>query len=99
LIARSTVYLSKKIVGDLSSVIGVDQTKGIKTPTLSVAGAVGGILGQVVLHQGQGVLHLTAVDHAQAGGGRELGPRAFEIALPNKSLGSNFHLERCGIVA
>jgi hypothetical protein len=55
--------------------IGMDETKGIEAAALGVARAVSGILGKVVLHQGQGILHLASVDHAQAGGGRKLRPR------------------------
>ena len=68
------IYLSKQVVSDLSAVIGVDETESIETASFSVTGTVGGVLGQVVLHQREGVLHLAAVDHAQAGGGRELRP-------------------------
>ena len=66
--------MAQKVVCDISTMIGVYQTESVETAAFSVARTVGRVLGQVVLHQGQRVLDVTAVNHAQAGGGRELRP-------------------------
>ena len=61
--------------------VGVNETESIEAAALSIAGTVGRIFGQVVLHQRERVLHLASVDHAQAGGGRELRPGGRKVNL------------------
>ena len=43
-------YLTQKVISDISTMVGVDKTEGVETTTFSVAGTVGRVLGQVVLH-------------------------------------------------
>ena len=67
-------YLTQKVISDISTMVGVDKTEGVETTTFSVAGTVGRVLGQVVLHKSQRVLHVSAVNDTQASSGRELRP-------------------------
>jgi len=59
---------------DVTAVVGMNQSKCVKTATLGIARTVGRVLGQVVLHQGKRILDVAAMNNTQAGGGRELGP-------------------------
>ena len=49
--------LTEEIFRDLAAMVGVDETQGVESAPLGVAGAgAGRILGQVGLHQGQRLL-------------------------------------------
>jgi hypothetical protein len=69
------MYLSKKIVGNFTAMVSVNKSERVETAAFRVAGAVCRVLGQVVLHQGERVLYVPAVDHTQACGCRKLGPK------------------------
>ena len=64
--------------------VGVNQAERVEASAFRIAGAVGRVLGQVVLHQRQRILHVPAVNHAQTSGGGKLGPKE-EVNIEKKN--------------
>lgn len=66
--------LSKQIVGDVGTVIGVNETESIQSTAFRVAGAGSNFFWQIALHKGQSLVLVPTVDDAQRSRRCQFGP-------------------------
>ena len=74
MLVAALLDLLEEVLGDLAAVVGVDQAQRVQAAALGVPGAVGRVLGQVALHEGERARLVAAVDDAQTRRRRELRP-------------------------